>query len=119
MTSEPMSTDDVATTYFDAWKAGDHDRLRAILADDVTFDGPMGHETNGDDCATSLMRLAAITKDVVIEKRFVDGPDVVTIFELDLEPAKLSPVVNWSRVEDGKIVEILVTFDPRPLLEAG
>ncbi|HEY3036645.1 MAG TPA: nuclear transport factor 2 family protein [Streptosporangiaceae bacterium] len=31
---------DVAATYFDAWKRGDFTRLRAILADDVTFHGP-------------------------------------------------------------------------------
>jgi ketosteroid isomerase-like protein len=119
MSSSTLSPTDVVETYFDAWQAQDHDRLRSILADDVTFDGPMGHETNADDCTTSLMRLASMTRSLTVEKRFVDGPDVVTVFELQLEPATLSPVMNWSRVQDGKIVEILVTFDPRPLLEAG
>jgi hypothetical protein len=29
------------------------------------------------------------------------------------------PVVNWSRVEDGKIVRIRLSFDPREMLAAG
>ena len=32
----------IAQTYFDAWRGRDFDRLRAILADDVTFQGPLG-----------------------------------------------------------------------------
>jgi ketosteroid isomerase-like protein len=32
---------EAATTYFDAWKAEDFDRLRSVLADDVTFTGPI------------------------------------------------------------------------------
>ena len=44
------------------------------------------------------------------------GPDVLTWFEL--RTAKVGPlaVVNWSRVEEGRITRIRVTFDPRPLL---
>jgi hypothetical protein len=29
---------EVGATYFDAWRAGDFDTLRSILADDVTFE---------------------------------------------------------------------------------
>lgn len=36
------SARDVADTYFEAWQARDFERLRSILADDVTFDGPLG-----------------------------------------------------------------------------
>ena len=41
---KPMTdATDVAASYFDAWKRHDFARLRTILADDVTFDGPLGH----------------------------------------------------------------------------
>jgi hypothetical protein len=29
------------------------------------------------------------------------------------------PTANWSRVEDGRITRIQVTFDPRPLAPPG
>jgi ketosteroid isomerase-like protein len=41
---------EAATTYFDAWKAEDFDRLRSVLADDVTFTGPMGTADGADEC---------------------------------------------------------------------
>jgi len=40
-----IMTDDVAalaTAYFRAWKARDFAGFRSILADDVTFTGPLG-----------------------------------------------------------------------------
>jgi hypothetical protein len=40
MTSSGVT--DVAGTYFEAWKAGDFERVRSVLADDATFDGPLG-----------------------------------------------------------------------------
>jgi hypothetical protein len=56
------------------------------------------------------------TRSVEVVKRWVDGPDVVTWFRLALEGAAAMPVVNWSRVEHGRITCIRVTFDPRPIL---
>lgn len=38
---------DVADAYFEAWQAGDYARLRSVLADGVTFDGPLGHAGSG------------------------------------------------------------------------
>jgi ketosteroid isomerase-like protein len=112
---------DAATTYFDAWRAEDFDRLRAVLADHVTFTGPMGTANGADECLAGLRGLRQILNDVVVERRFTDGDDdVVTWFALDTKPAGLiSPVVNWSHVEDGLITRIQVTFDPRPLTNGG
>ncbi len=115
-TTDPAS---VTAEYFAAWKAKDLDRYRAVLADGCTFDGPMGHETNADDCTRSFANLAGITTDLVVRKVFVDGGDVCTWFDLQTAPAELAPVVNWSHVEDGRITSILVTFDPRPLTNPG
>jgi SnoaL-like protein len=103
---------DVAASYFDAWKRRDFARLRAILADDVTFDGPLGHAANAEECIAGLKRMSEIVTDIVIRKTFIDGPDVLTWF--DLHTATL-PTVNWRHVDNGKITAIRVTFDPRPL----
>jgi hypothetical protein len=106
---------DVAAIYFDAWKTGDFARLRTILADDVTFDGPLGHAGNAEECIAGLQRMSRIVTDIVIRKTFVDGADVLTWFDLHTTQTDPLPTVNWRHVENGKIAWIRVTFDPRPL----
>jgi hypothetical protein len=105
----------VVATYFEAWKANDFTTLRSVLADDVSFVGPLGRADNADDYVKGIEGLSQIKTDLVIHKTFVDGPDVLTWFDLHTTDALLSPVANWSHVENGKITRVRVTFDPRPL----
>ena len=44
------------------------------------------------------------------------GPDVLTWFTLHTLGGTAMPAANWCRVEDDRIQEVRVTFDPRPLL---
>lgn len=106
---------EVGARYFEAWRRGDFDALRAILADDVTFDGPLGHASNAQECIAGLQRMSKLVTDIVERKTFVDGPDVLTWFELHTADTAPLPTVNWRHIENGKITSIEVTFDPRPL----
>jgi SnoaL-like domain len=105
----------VAATYFSAWKAGDFAKSRSVLATNVVFDGPLGHVEGADACAQALQRMSRIVTDIVVQKRFVDGPDVLTWFDLPTNVAPPCPTANWSHVEHGVITRIRVAFDPRPL----
>lgn len=116
MTNDPGQ---IAATYFAAWKAKDFHTLRSILADDVTFDGPLGKLRGMSDVAAGLERLAEITSDITIHKRFIDGEDVLTWFDLHTTIAPPVPVANWSHIEDGKITRIAVVFDPREMVAPG
>ena len=51
MTADTRS---LAETYFRSWKAKDFDTLRSILAENVTFRGPMGTADGADDCLKGL-----------------------------------------------------------------
>ena len=90
-------------------------RLRTILADDVTFDGPLGHADNAEECIAGLRRMSEIVTGIVIRKTFVDGPDVLTWYDMHTARTDPLPTVNWRHVENGKIVSIQAIFDPRPL----
>lgn len=105
----------VAGVYFDAWRAKDFDRFRSILAEDMQFSGPLGEVTGADECTAAMRRLAAITTDIVVRRQWVDGPDVITWFELHTRLTSPKPVANWAHVLDGKVQRIRVTFDPRGL----
>ncbi len=104
------------TEYFRAWRDRDRPALRAVLADDVEFVGPLAEVHGGDACADALMSLAEITTDVAVQRMHAAGEHVLTWFDLHTTAAAPTPVANWSRVRDGRAERVRVTFDPRGLL---
>jgi limonene-1,2-epoxide hydrolase len=116
MTGSTDSPSSVAAAYFEAWTSNDIDRVRPLLGDQVTFDGALGSTRGAEETLAGLGRMFAMTERVEVLHRWVDGPDVLTWFELHTATAGPLAIVNWSHVEAGRITRIRVTFDPRPLL---
>jgi hypothetical protein len=106
----------VAEAYFQAWTDKDIEQVRPLLHDDVDFAGALGATQGAVATLHGLEGMFAMTERVKVIKRWVDGPDVLTWFELRTAGAGPLPVVNWSHVSEGRIARIRVTFDPRPLL---
>lgn len=92
----PPATDagTLAETYFRVWKDHDWTTLRSLLADDATFRGPLGSADDADTCIRGLQGMAQILTDIVIHKRFVDGPDVLTWFDLHTSVAPPAPTAK-------------------------
>lgn len=110
---------ELAETYFRSWTARDEAGLRSVLADDADFAGPLGTAEGAAACVAGLLGMAQVLADVVVLRRWVDGDDVLTWFELHTTVAGPTPVANWMRVRDGRIARIRVTFDPREIVAAG
>jgi hypothetical protein len=53
---------------------------------------------------------------VRLQKRLVDGSDVLTWYDLHTTNAPPCPMANWMHIENGKIAAIKVAFEPRPLV---
>lgn len=102
--------------YFEAWRAKDPEILRPVLADDVTFQGPLATVEGADAWITALRGLFDATTELVVVKRWIDGDDTITWFDLSIGGSGPMPTVNWTHVEDGLIRQVQVTFDPRPML---
>ena len=115
-TARAATPEEVAAAYFKAWKDGDIDSVRPLLHPEVDFLGAMGATRGIEETLRGLGGMFAMTRQVEVIRRWADGPDVITWFELSTDSAGPLPVVNWSHVEDGRITRIRVTFDPRPLL---
>ncbi|MDF2976236.1 MAG: nuclear transport factor 2 family protein [Actinomycetospora sp.] len=113
----PRTPADTAAAYFEGWRRRDAESLREVLADDIVFDGPLGHVEGLEDNIASLHGLLGIVRDVAIRHVFVDGPDVATVYDLH-STVTAAPilVVNWSHVVEGRIASMRAVFDPRPLL---
>jgi ketosteroid isomerase-like protein len=104
-----------AETYFAAWQARDFDRLRTVLADNATFRGPLGSADNASECLAGLRGMAQMLTGINVIKVFVDGPDVLTWYDLQTTKAGPTPTANWMHVEEGKITRIQALFDPRAI----
>src|ERR1700753_1219333 len=109
----------LATAYFEAWQANDFGRLRPLLADDATFSGPLGTADSGDECVAGLEGMSKMMTGLDITRMVVDGPDVMTWYDLLTDGAPPIATVNWMHVEDGRIKRIRATFDPRPITGDG
>jgi len=105
-----------AERYFTAWQTRDEDTLREILAEDVTFAGPLGEAAGREDCIAGLIGMLGIVTNIDVTLRVADGNDVITWFDLHTTVAPPTPTANWSHIEDGRISRIRVTFDPRAIL---
>ena len=112
MSGDPRS---IAQTYFSAWLEHDWERLRGVLADDVTFDGVLGKARGADECLGGLKGMAKGMDGIDIPVMVVDGKDVITWYDMRSGDVT-NPTANWSHVENGKITAIRAVFDPRPLL---
>ncbi len=105
----------VATAYFDAWKVNDFDTMRSLVDDDVTFAGPLAQTEGVADYMEGIEGMSRIKSEIVVQKTFVDGPDVLTWYDLHTTVASPVPVASWLHVEDGKITSLRVAFDAREL----
>lgn len=119
MNEETHTPIELAERYFDAWERGDEEGLRAVLAPHASFRGPLGSADDADGCVAGLLGMRRILERVEVRARVADDRDVITFFDLHTRVAEPAPTANWSRVEDGRITEIRVTFDPRGILAAG
>ncbi len=104
------------STYYDAWRANDFDRLHSVLAEEIEFTGPLAQITGADECVEGLKRMSEVKTDIVIEQMLSDGADVLTWFQLHTRPAPPIAVASWGHVEHGRITDLRVTFDPRPIV---
>lgn len=106
----------LATRYLDGWKNGDFAAMRSTMADQVTFRGPLGVADGIEECLAGAQALAKIITDIVVARMVVEGDDVITWYDLHTTVAPPTATANWSHVEDGKILAIRATFDPRELI---
>jgi ketosteroid isomerase-like protein len=104
----------IVERYFDAWNRNDFAAMRSLLHDKLDFSGPIDKFDNADAYQESVQGLSQMKTDLVVRKTIVDGPDVVTWYDLHTKVAEPALVADWSHVEDGKITMVRVVFDARP-----
>jgi len=73
---------EVAEGFFDAWTSKSFERARALLHDDVSFEGRIDSFSDADSYIASPRQLSGIFTGAEKRKVFVDGDDVCVIYDL-------------------------------------
>lgn len=106
---------EVVTAFIEALNREDFKAARQCISDELTFVGVLGTRQGGDSYIRDMetMRLK-----YQIDKVFVDGDDVCLWYTIEMSGIAV-PSCGWYRVENDKITNFKVLFDPRPVLEAS
>jgi ketosteroid isomerase-like protein len=104
---------DVVDRYNRALAAHDFPGARALLADNLRFEGPIDRFSTADDYVKAITALYGIVKGVEHQATIADGDNVAVFYVLDTPMAK-APVAEWYTVRDGKITHLRTYFDARP-----
>jgi limonene-1,2-epoxide hydrolase len=102
---------DVAVAFTEAWTRHDFETAARYVADEVTFDGPLGHTRGAADYLAGLRGLAQAVTGVRIVAVFGDDKQALIMYELQTEPYGPLLCAKQLTVTDGKITTDLLTFD--------
>lgn len=109
---------DVVDRYFIALRARDFAAIRPLLHDDVTFKGALGSTDGAEEYVSGLEGMMAGMTNVERRVVFAEGEDVCQVYDLTLAtPPVTLPIAQWLKVRAGKIAQVHVYFDPRPLFQ--
>lgn len=109
MTTHPER---IALAYIEACGRNDFDAVAPLLAPDLTFTSPGNALVGAAPYLAVLRRIGAVWVRSDVKKVFTDGPDVCVIYDFVTDtPAGAVPLVEWLRIENGRIASITLFFD--------
>jgi len=110
-----MSTQDIVVAFYSSIERKDFEALRAMLHDDLEFDGPMDRAGSADTFVAKLAKLTRLTDSLRMKHLFVDGDRACCVYDLvTATPVGASPVAEYLEVRDGRIASIRAHYDSRP-----
>lgn len=102
----------VALAYIEACGRKDYDTVSRLLSPSMTFVGPGNALTGAEPYLAVLQRLGPVWTKSDVKKVFVDGDEVCVIYDFVTDtPAGAVPIVEWLRVQDGRIASVKLFFD--------
>lgn len=114
------SNAEIAERFLHAWSSGDIAAARSLCHDDLHFLGPIEEWHTAGDHLEALRGVATVVARIDLRRTFVDGDDVVMIYDLVTDtPVGTSRIAEWKTIRDGRIAEIRAYFDSHPWRAAG
>jgi ketosteroid isomerase-like protein len=115
------SPTDVVNEYYQAFDAH-QDGWQELVAGDVRFDAPIQKANGKAEFVALTQQFLHFHKDTQLLKRFEQGDSVCSIFKFVMNTPAGQPltceVAEWARVQDGRISDIKLLYDPRDFATA-
>ncbi len=93
----------------------DFDAVRALLHDDLDFQGPMDQFDRAEGLVAKLTNVQEATQGFDVRHLFVDGDRACCVYDLrTATPIGSSPVTEYFELRDGRISMIRAHYDSRP-----
>jgi ketosteroid isomerase-like protein len=110
-----MENSQIAKRLLLAWTSGDFETTRAVLAEDVSFTGPLGLTHGADKYVEGVRGFSHQIAKAEIKLAFGEGHNVCLIYDLVTKDGTRLPTAGHYQVTDGKVTAVRAYFDPRPL----
>ncbi|MGW4378092.1 nuclear transport factor 2 family protein [Streptomyces albidoflavus] len=107
------NAEQLAERFHAALSAADADGLRGVLADDVTFEGPVAKAAGVAECVAGLVEMGKMISGEGVEVRLADSGNVLTWSTVRVGGGTGRPTVTWLRVDGERITAIRTVFDAR------
>jgi hypothetical protein len=104
----------VALAYLDAVAKKDMAKVESLVSQDIQFIGPAATTSGVRDLLASFRRIGAVHVRTDVKRVFSDGDDVCVIYDFVTDTAGALPVVEWIRLEGGKIRSVHIYYDQTP-----
>lgn len=114
-TNTAVNAKEAVTSFIDALNKEDFQQAREYAANDMKFVGVLGTRDGADAYFTDMEKMKLKYN---ILKLISDGNEVCVQYDIDMSGTTIFSM-GWYTVEQGKIKNIRVLFDPRPVLEAS
>ena len=112
---EEFTPSAIACAFTVAWTSHDLTTAGAYVADDVIFDGPLGHRDGKQAYMESLNTLAQMVTGLKIVAAFGDATQALIMYELITDQFGVLTCAKLFSIRDGKIQTDRLTFDSFPM----
>ncbi len=110
-----QTAEQICNSYLDAWARKDVEAIAAHLHPAVTFTAPLQQLQGRDAVIAATQRMMPLLKTLTNRTQFVAGDRAMFSYDFVCgEPVGVCRTAEQVRIEDGRIREIELFFDPRP-----
>ncbi len=112
---ERFRTRQVVKAFYASLQNRDFVALRALLHEDLDFEGPLDRSVGADTFVAKLAKLSRLSDGLRTKHLFVDGHRACCVYEwVTATPVGDSPVAEYLEVRDGRIASLRAHDDSRP-----
>lgn len=108
----------VARAFTEAWTSHDLELAASYVAEDVIFDGPLGHTDGKQEYMKGIGGLASIVTGLSILAAYGDEERALIMYELTTRQFGVLTCAKLLTMRDGKILNDRLTFDSHDMKKA-